>query len=81
MMLGFGKPTLGHVAREMERLRVPEGSSRRRAMSRLESWAKKGLAEGASGLLLEHASREFEGIPDYPQTPNEALIRLLWWTY
>ena len=78
MAVDAEKPSLSAVAETLDRLNTPDPSNRRECMKRLERWAKAGLPEGAGRLILDHAARSFPSINQYPETPSEQLIQLLW---
>jgi hypothetical protein len=78
MTLDPETPSLSEVAKALDGLMTPNASDRRQLMDRLERWAKVGFPGGAGRLILEHAARSFPSSNQYPETPNEQLIRLLW---
>ena len=47
-------------------------------METLERWAKVGFPDEAGRLILDHAGHSFPPIGQYPATPNDQLLRLLW---
>ena len=72
------KPSLTAVADTLDTLKTSDPSNRRQLMETLERWAKEGFPEGAGRLILDHAEHRFPSIGQYPETPNDQLVRLLW---
>ena len=72
------KPSLTAVAETLDRLKTSDVSNRRELMETLERWAKVGFPDEAGRLILDHAGHSFPPIGQYPATPNDQLLRLLW---
>ena len=72
------KPSLTAVAETLDKLKTSDASNRRELMETLERWAKAGFREETGRLILDHAGYSFPPINQYPETPNDQLLRLLW---
>jgi hypothetical protein len=72
------KPPLSAVGQVLDGLETSDASRRRECLTRLERWAEDGLPHGAGPLVIDRAARSFPPTDQYPATPNEALLRLLW---
>lgn len=72
------KPSLSAVAETLDRLKTSDASSRRELMETLQQWTKVGFPEEAGRLILDYAGDSFPPINQYPETPNDELLRLLW---
>jgi hypothetical protein len=72
------KPSLPAIVETLDSLKTSDASNRRELMEALEQWAKVGFPEEAGRLILDHAGYSFPPINQYPETPNDQLLRLLW---
>lgn len=62
----------------LEQLATPDVERRRALMKKVNSWGRIELPAGAAQLILHAAARQYPPVADYPETPNESLVRILW---